>query len=198
MSDYFYLQYGNIKKNLDNTERPMNAIWYYTKSSSPFIMINKALRENHHEMIDYYSCFISKLDEELRQLSDEQDGFNGRTLYRGQSMKRTEFENLKNNLGGLKSFNNYLSTSTELDVALLFILNKQNDEEVNILFTIEIKLFKDKKPIPYAYIGHLSAYREEDEYLFARGSVFKIDSIVEPAEGNFWNVTLLLTNESNE
>ena len=204
MLEFLRQKYDNDKSNLKIIEQfhlessQHTAIWFYTQPSFLHRIVNKALRKNDWTRIFIFSDFILNLDKQLQELSIEQNYIPTSVLYRGQLMKHAEFEKLKNNRGGHITFNNFLSTSSKEEVALLFAGAGQHNDDIRILFCIDTGWSVSKKRGVYAYIGHESSFPDEEEYLFARGNVFVIRSIIVPNEHNVWRVNLLLTNEFNE
>jgi hypothetical protein len=207
MVDFLHgLQVSTVSKRkiieqFQSSPLPRTFVRLYTQSSPPlYRIINKALRESDLKTIDDCSYFILRLDMKIVQLSGKQTFVGRNTLYRGQFMKRAELEKWKENVNGLMYFNSFLSTTTDESIARRFISNQQKygNDEVSILFHIDIASTTGEKQSPYAYIGHLSAIPGEDEYLFARGSVFKIRSIIEPTKDNTWHVSLSLTKQNGE
>ncbi len=106
------------------------AIWWYTRDSFLYKLINKALRTQHVETLYNMRTFIRHLHEQLLQLSPvigQDPPTSTLTLYRGQRMSIREFEKLKNKEGGLLSVSNFLSTSANRELA--YIYAGEPDEE---------------------------------------------------------------------
>ena len=87
-------------------------------------MLNKALRSMEVELIVKMGFFVRDLHNNITALHTEQysghnhsDSF---TVYRGQGLSQTDFDQLKKTQGGLMSFNNFLSTSLDREVSLAF------------------------------------------------------------------------------
>ncbi|CAF4326054.1 unnamed protein product, partial [Rotaria sordida] len=94
------------------------AIEWYTKESFLYSMMNRALRCQDIETIMKMGFFISDLHKQIEKLYNEQKNQHEViTVYRGQGMSLDEFEKLKTSIGGLLSFNNFLSTSIDLKVS---------------------------------------------------------------------------------
>jgi hypothetical protein len=105
-----------------------------------------------------------------------------RDIHRGQAMSSNEFEKVKNSQGSLLSFNSYLSTSTDQQVALMFAESAgDNPALIGVLFHIDIDpsissaMFISLNNITH----HLD---EEQEILFLMHTVFRIDESIQIAE----------------
>ena len=59
-------------------------------------------------------------------------------MFRGQGLSETHFDQLQKTQGGLLSFNNFLSTSTERPVSLQFARGTITDDLVGVLFIMNI------------------------------------------------------------
>ncbi|CAF1399039.1 unnamed protein product, partial [Rotaria sordida] len=129
MIDYCRLQYeGNQYQvgMIDEFERDYDLhspIWWYTRDGFIHKMLNKALFQQDIDTMYAMRVFIKDLHWQLVQLSNQnplREKNEILTLYRGQKMRRNHFEDIKTNLRGLISFYNFLSTSGDREVALLF------------------------------------------------------------------------------
>jgi tetratricopeptide (TPR) repeat protein len=169
-------------------------IWWYTLESFMYKILNHALRTFDIDILVKMGFFIRDLHEQIEQRHSELSFSKKQlTVYRGQGMFNADFEKLKNAQGGLLSFNNFLSTSTEKSVAEGFA--RRNKSDVNkkaILFEIEIDT--SISSVPFTQIKDISAMEKEDEILFSMSTVFRIGEIKE-IEKNLWKVNLSLTSD---
>ncbi|CAF3615649.1 unnamed protein product, partial [Rotaria sp. Silwood2] len=68
-------------------------------------------------------------------------------------------------------------TTTSLQIALAFAnVSSNNNDFTRVLFCIETNLYVQHKR-PYANISNFSMFSDEDEVLFAMGSLFRIQYI---------------------
>jgi tetratricopeptide (TPR) repeat protein len=191
-------------KNVDKLEkeyRHHQPIWWYTYQCFLYSMLNRALRTMEVELIIKMGFFIRDLHEHLAVLHAEQFGGHSPstsfTVYRGQGLSQTDFDQLKKTQGGLLSFNNFLSTSKNRDVSLKFARRTISASDlVGILFLMKIDPFIPSTP--FANIRDVSAYQTEEEILFSMHSVFRIGQM-KPIDGNhrLWQVDLLLTSDND-
>jgi len=102
-----------------------------------------------------------------------------------------EFKKLKKSIGGLLSFNNFLSTSTNRHVSLGFAEHSLNkDDLIAVLF--EIHIDPAIRTVSFASLDGISYYSRENEILFSMHSIFRISGI-EHLYNRIWNVQLKLT-----
>ncbi len=128
---------------------------------------------------------------------DEND--NSFTVYRGQGMSKTDFDQMTKIKGGLMSFSNFLSTSKNRDISLNFARRAlPNSNMVGILFVMVID--PAILTIPFASIVDVSYYQDaENEVLFCMNTVFRIGEI-KPMDKNhrLFQVDLTLTSDNDK
>ena len=87
------------------------------------------LKDVHNHIVELHS----------QQVNGHQHHSNSFTVYRGQGLSQTDFHELQQTQGGLLSFNNFLSTSTNRDVSLRFVRRTINTSDlVGVLFVMQI------------------------------------------------------------
>jgi tetratricopeptide (TPR) repeat protein len=120
------------------------------------------------------------------------------SVYRGQGLSKADFQKMKETKGGLMSFNNFLSTSTDRAVSLAFAeSNASNPDLVGILFVMIID--PSKSTTPFASLNGISYFPEEDEVLFSMHSIFRIHDIKSMGENpRLIQVNLTLTDENDD
>ncbi|CAF5001735.1 unnamed protein product, partial [Rotaria sp. Silwood1] len=147
--------------------------------------------------------FIRNLHRQLENLYQEQLGAykNKFTVYRGQGLTEQDFQHLLNTKGGLLSFNNFLSTSTEKQVAMEFVQHTmhKNKDIVGVLFIMTIDSSEiSASTTPFALIDEYSASESEKEILFSMHTVFRVDDIKQAVSNNrLWEVQLSLTGDND-
>ncbi|CAF2108189.1 unnamed protein product [Rotaria magnacalcarata] len=165
----------------EQTYNDHTAIQWYSRDSFLFRIISKALRSSDAEMMFKMRYFLVDLYLQLDGLEKQVCGFNvspfKEKLYRGQLMSKTEFDCFKKLSGDIISINTFLSTTTSLQIALAFADASSNtDDFVPILFCIETDPSVQHKR-PYANISNYSMFSDEEEVLFAMGSLFRLQYI---------------------
>ena len=170
---------------------PDQAIWWYTKESCLYRMMNQALRKQDINLLFLFRFFIQDIYEQLQQ----QRCLDFLRVYRGQGIPVKELERLRTSVGQLISFNSFISTSRKKDAAEKF-LPGSNDLE-RVFWEIEADLALSSKR-PAADISQISAIKEEAEILFMLGSIFRVQSIYRSNSDNCWIVKLTLCTDDNE
>ena len=176
--------------------RPDQAIQWYTRECFTYRMLNHALRSFEADIIVDMGFFIHDLHRQIEQLHREQlEHYHGEafTVYRGQGLYMADFDKLTRTQGGLLSFNSFVSTTTDRDMAF-FIAESSSlaVEKVGILFVMTID--PTRTSTPFADIVQQSCFEDEAEILFSMHSVFRVDQ-VEGLDGNrrLFEVRLTLT-----
>ncbi|CAF1288644.1 unnamed protein product [Adineta steineri] len=197
---------NNIElKNVDKIEHEYHdrkPIWWYTYQCFLYSTLNKALRTMEVDLIIKLGFFIQDLHKHIVQLHAEQYGGQNNsdvfTVYRGQSLSETDFNQLISTQGGLLSFNNFLSTSKNRNVSLAFARRTINSSnKIGVLFIMKIDPMI--RSTPFANIINTSAFKKEDEILFSMHSVFRIGEAkqIDGPDSRLWKVKLTLTCDTD-
>ncbi|CAF2119483.1 unnamed protein product [Rotaria magnacalcarata] len=161
------------------------AIWWYTRESFLYRMMNKALRVRNTELIFLFRTVIRDIYEQLLAHQCQKRV----TAYRGQVLSIVEYKKLEKSCGSIISLNSFLSTSLNRRIAERFVEQNKHlcasGDHVVVIFEIEADPSvvctmngKDKKNRrPFAQIDELSYYGEESEVLFMLGSIFRLNEI---------------------
>ncbi|CAF3065182.1 unnamed protein product [Rotaria sp. Silwood2] len=191
-------------KEFEDHYNSHKAIFWYTRDTFLYRLLNKALREQDIDTLYSLRYFIRHLHLQLKDFHSKQISIETTaereeliTVYRGQLIKTEEFERkIRHNLGGFLSVTNFLSTTTVKQLATMFAGNGGEVDTQSILFQIDIN--QSVKKFPYANISTESVFGEEEgEILFTMGSVFRILSI-ESTATNMWYIHLKLTGEEDK
>lgn len=195
-----YGSLSNVEK-FESEYRPSTAIWWYTYPSFLFSMINRALRLIEADTIIRMGFFLCDLHCQIEQLHRAQ--FNGcrrgpLVVYRGQGLPMSEFEKLLNSNDGLISFNSFLSTSEDREVAVGFAqIALTCPELVAIIFRVNID--PSVSSTPFAVIGEVSYFKKkEEEVLFSMHSIFRLGKMnMIDSNNRFYEVELTLTSDDD-
>ncbi|CAF0985777.1 unnamed protein product [Rotaria sordida] len=181
-----------FKQDYENQQNHSNkvpnlAIRWYTKASFVNKMINKAMRTEDINQLYTFRFYIADLCANISRLHEEQKNYKFNIeLYRGLRLSIDEINKLKENVGNTISLNGFLSASKSLKVARRFAhgpSSRKNTEPVIMIFSVRTK---DKlKSIKFADLSdeNLSDYPEEEEVLFDLGSVFRVENVLDPYNG---------------
>ncbi|CAF4499283.1 unnamed protein product, partial [Rotaria sp. Silwood2] len=162
------------------TYTPDTAIQWYSRDSFVYRAFNKACRMLDSDAIIEFHSFVKDLDAQLKQLHCQQinDGtLLPLTVYRGQTTwGRDDIEKICANVGHLISMNTFLSTSTNREVANMYVSG--GDKNTSVIFEITVNDIKNNKYYPpFAHIRQFSQFEGEDEVLFGMSSIFKVISV---------------------
>jgi tetratricopeptide (TPR) repeat protein len=191
-------------KNADKLEKEYirhQAIWWYTYECFLYSMLNRALHTMEVDHIIKMSFFVRDLHYHIAALHFEQYGGHEHahsfTVYRGQGLSQTDLDQLKQTQGELLSFNNFLSTSKNLNVALDFARRTiATSDLVGVLFVMKIK--PSISTTPFANVRDASYHQREDEILFSLHSVFRIGRMKQIEKNDrLWQVHLTLTSNDD-
>ncbi|CAF1399751.1 unnamed protein product [Adineta steineri] len=190
-------------KYIDRFEKEYSsqlAIWWYTFPSNICSMLNYGLRTMEGDTIINMGFFIHDLHQQILQLHQQQvNSYHGKsfTVYRGQGLSKPNFEKLQKTKGGLMSFNNFLSTSTEEYIPLgLACSASENADMVGILFIMSVD--PNVKSALFASIKELSYFKEEYEILFSMHTVFRVGTTKQLNNNNrLYQVELQLTSDDD-
>ena len=200
MIDYcrrIYLDNPKAIIDLDNFEEtfiPELSIYWYTKESFLFQMLNKALWTPQPDVLYKLRYFLRHLYYQITSQAEiQREKLSSMIVYRGQTMSKEQIEKIKQNVGGFLSFNNFLSTSLEKEVARNFLVGS----EFGVLFEMHIDPTIQKFPmVNIELISYLHKDQNEQELLFAMGSVFRIIRIEQ--QKNLYLVQLTLSDQIDE
>lgn len=183
----------------ENEYRLKSPVWWYTYETFIYMMLNRVLRTHDANTIIKMGFFVNDLHQQIEKLHSTQfaDKQELLTVYRGQSLFKDNFRKLIESKGGLISFNNFLSTSEDRQVALAFAQsNSDHVDSVGILF--QITMDTRTSTTPYARINEFTHYSDERELLLSMHSIFRIEDIEMSEDSkNLWIVNLKMTNDND-
>ncbi|CAF5015542.1 unnamed protein product [Rotaria sp. Silwood1] len=176
----------------EDNYHPTKAIYYYTRASFLFRVINQILRLYDVDRIYRFGCYMADLHKQLEDLGNKQRCDSNQTIkkvYRGKKLSTDILQQLKDNIGHPISMNGLLSTTEHCDVARCFAgMEGVQNEYQSVIFEMNIDNTA-KLTTPYANVSGLSAIKDENEILFFMGFVWKIKSMEETTP-NRWYIVL--------
>ncbi|CAF3991695.1 unnamed protein product, partial [Adineta steineri] len=190
--------------NIDRFEKEYHdqlAIWWYTFPSNIYSMLNYGLRTLDADIIITMGFFLHDVHKQIQQLYEQQISAYGKKpflVYRGQGFAKSDFEKLQRTQGGLMSFNNFLSTSKDKEVAIDYAhIASTEPEKVGILFIMSID--PCIQSTPFAFIKEISHFKKEEEILFSMHTVFRVGAIKKMDNQNqLYQVELQLTSDDDQ
>ena len=170
-------------------------IWWYTSEFFLYSLVNKTLYLLDISVIMKIGFFIRDLHQQIQCCHSKQCHKNQLiTLYRGQYLLEEHFKQLCQTQGGLLTFNNFLSTTTEISKALWFVQHKRSGQ-VGIFFTITPHQLLSSTP--FASIDKFSEHPTEKEVLFSMHTIFRIENVEFCPTNQIWKVELTQTTLNN-
>ncbi|CAF3715644.1 unnamed protein product [Rotaria sp. Silwood1] len=201
--DYYREQNDIPKGQLKQVEREYRnhaAIWWYTVETFIYSMINRGLRQMDVNIIFNMGFFVCHLHNHIAKLHREQKGHNMPTkfqIFRGQGLSMEDFEKMKTTKGGLRSFNNFLSTSRDRKISPENFARPatQNLTLVSILFVMaNDTAICSNSSTPFAEVSKVGYYKDqEEEILFTTRKIFRIDRterVEDKHTDRLWQVNL--------
>ncbi|CAF4429180.1 unnamed protein product [Rotaria sp. Silwood2] len=176
-------------------------IWWYTYECFLYKMLNRGLRRLDIDIIILLGFFIRDLYRQIEQLYANQNhnrAMGSFVVYRGQAMSNADFDKLQKGIGGLISFNDFLSTSKSYAVSMAFARQALDDpDSVGVIFLMKID--PSSATIHFADVEQLSYTKHENEILFSMHAIFRIERIG-CIKGNkqLWEVHLRMTKDNDE
>ena len=176
------------------------AIWWYTRDSCFYRILNKALRVQDFDMLFAFRFFITDISKQIKSEYENYIRTNGNRnlirVYRGQLISDDELELMKNSVDDFLSMNSFLSTSRNRLTALKFVQNSRRGSNMRrILFEIDIDPRLRTKA--FADIGKISFFDDEDEVLIMLGALFRIKKVYEHENDRIWIASLMLASEDD-
>ncbi|CAF2944381.1 unnamed protein product [Rotaria sp. Silwood2] len=181
---------------IDEFEReyePEYALWWYTRETFLYRLLNKALRAQNIDLLYLFGFFIRDLEQELqnrRYMSPIH-------VYRGQLMSTEELNLLKDSKDKLISVNSFLSTTFSLKMAEVYLDSSNNDNMFQkVLFEICADPRQDDIK-PFVDLSQISLFPDEEEILMMLGSVFRLTDIHLDDNNNIWHIKMNLCSDND-
>lgn len=179
-------------REFQETYSPDKALWWYTRESFFYKILNAALRTQNIHVMFLFRAFIADIS---RQLANNQAD-NCLRVYRSQLMSTEEIRNLKQYMNQLISVNSFFSTTRERETALFLLGNSTSQVDLErVLFEIDAdpKIITTK---PFADISQQSHFPGESEVLFMLGSIFRLEHI-NCNDNGIWIIRMTLCNDND-
>ncbi|CAF1107115.1 unnamed protein product [Adineta steineri] len=190
------------------TYKSTEAIKYYTGDSFLYRLFNQAFRTENIDFIFLFRFFLIDIYNHLQGLYSEQFltsanyANNTIVVYRGQSMKLTEFDQIKNSIGRLISIGTFFSTTKNHQLAVIYSESQGqngNLELLSVVFEIEVNLTYKITKRPFASVEHISKFPDEEEILFSVGSTFRILDVRDRrADDGYWLVQMIMVQDDDD
>ena len=179
---------------VDEFERdyvPGKCLWWYTRNSFLFRLLNKALRVQNIDLLYLFRFIIRDLKEELEKNKCSSPVH----IYRAQRMSKDEIGMLQKSVGEYVSMNAFFSTSVDRQQAQSFFSSASLPDDVQeVFFKIDADPRLDSIK-PFSDITRFSYYSGEREVLFMIGSIFQVTEMTRGSD-EIWNIRIKLCSEN--
>jgi DNA-binding phage protein len=165
------------------------AIYWYTADSFFYRFMTKCLINHDIDGIFKLRYFICDMRDQMTQISQTAP-LRPTKLYRGKVMHRNRFEHILRNIGRKVSFNNFVSTTSDNEVASVFAGRDMDvpPDYTSVIFDIQVKPTESCSTL-MTDVGKYSGYGEEKESIFFAGSTFRLTS-AEKLDNDSWLVKM--------
>ncbi|CAF1239436.1 unnamed protein product [Adineta steineri] len=170
------------------------AIWWYTRESFLYPLLNQAFRVENITMLLLCQFVIRDIHQRICDLDEVTSLNENMTCYRGQLMSRDEVDLLRRSVGSIISMKTFFSTTLNKQYALIRVdVPVHNSSVIDtepVFFEITIQRNILYLGEPFANISAESSFPDEEEILFSIGSLFRINEVFNE-EGKFWKINLI-------
>ncbi|CAM4770902.1 unnamed protein product [Rotaria magnacalcarata] len=180
--------------HLDEFEKnysPDKVLWWYSRESFFYNVLNRALRNENIHIIFLFREFICDIYHQLKKYQVKTPI----TTYRCQLMSSDELKTLNASVGNFISVNSFFSSSASAKEARSFIHTffiRDNLEPVLFEITADPNVATNK---PFADISIFSEFNGEYEVVFMLGSIFRLNSIRRSSDNKLWVIQMTLCSE---
>ncbi|CAF1538206.1 unnamed protein product [Adineta ricciae] len=190
-SEYYRDNKAQLKilKEFQQTYSSKKSVWWYTRNSFLYRLLNKSLRMQNISQLFLFRFIICDLRKQLEKYRCTVPV----RLYRGQLMSKEELGVLQDSVGGYISINSFLSTSLDREIARSFLCEPNELERVLFQIDADPRLVNIK---PFADITGLSDFTQEKEVLMMIGCIFRLLNI-SCDNDNIWIVSMELCSDDN-
>ncbi|CAF3700027.1 unnamed protein product [Rotaria sordida] len=183
LSYHFDMNAANEKFVNDLAEhyQPKDALTWYCKAGPLFLMLNRALRNGRMDVIYKYRQIIRDISLALQHEHCAQHQYyevitmgDPYYVFRGQNMPMANIVALQGSINKVVSFNGFISTSHDSNVAKTFLQSRESGFEP-VLFAFKID--RNQETTAFADIKDFSSMKSEDEVLFDLNCLFRVTAI---------------------
>jgi len=181
-----------IVKEFERDYSSNRSLWWYTRQSFLYRLLNKALRVQNIDLLYLFRFFIRDLGKEL----ENNKCSSLLRVYRAQRMSKEEIGMLKKCVGEYISMNSFLSTSLNRQQARSFLFSADTSDDVEqVFFEIDADPRLDNIK-PFRNITSSSYFPDEEEVLFMVGTIFRLVKMKRESDG-IWNIRMMLCSEND-
>ncbi|CAF3606958.1 unnamed protein product [Rotaria socialis] len=177
----------NILEEFEKDYLPERSLWWYTRHSFLYRLMNKAFRIENIDLLLLFRFFIR----DIRQQLIKNKAASAIRAYRGQFICKEDLELLTKFSGEFISMNSFLLASSDYEQTRSSLLSFTSSYQIEkVLFEINANPQSDNLRA-FSNITSFSYYRNKEEVLFMIGSIFRLVRIDRDING-IWHIQLNL------
>lgn len=181
-----------IVKQFEREYSPNKALWWYTRPSFLYRMLNKAFRVQNIDLLYRFRFVIRDIKCELERNKCSRLV----RVYRAQLMSKEEIQMLKSRMKQFMSINSFLSTSLDPDLARFCLTDSTYADDLERVF-FQIDADPQLPNVkPFSDLTQFSHLPLEEEVLFMAGSIFRLHDIHLDQDG-IWNIRMSLCSDND-
>lgn len=167
-------------------------VWWYTRESPLYRILNKALRVQNVELLFLFKFFIRDLHNYLERNRSSSPV----RVYRAQLMLEDELQRLKSSIGKSIFMNSFLSTTLNREKAIFYFTESApSNDLLQVLFDIDIDP-QMRNVKSYANISAQSYFSDEEEVLTTLGSIYRVNNVEQ--ESHIWIIQMSMDEDTNK
>jgi pentatricopeptide repeat protein len=186
----------NILREFEADYSSDRAIWWYTRETFLYRLLNKAFRMQNLDLLLTFRFFIR----DIQRLIEQNKCTHSLYVYRSYLMSNEEIQFFKNSVGEFLSINGFFTTNLHREQTISYLNNPDitNDHE-KVFFEIAADPHTDSNK-PFCNITSLSYFSSEEQIIFTLGSIFRLDSIHQQEDGKdrIWIIRMRLSTEKHK
>ncbi|UJR26371.1 hypothetical protein I4U23_007704 [Adineta vaga] len=185
-----------ILREFENDYSSDRALWWFTRETFVYRLINKAFRIQNLELLLIFRFFIR----DIQRLIEQNKCTNALYVYRSYLMSMDEMDLFRNSIDEFLSINGFFITNIHRQQTINYLLNSDLTHDLEkVLFEIYADPQTDSHK-PFCNITPFSFFTGEDQILFTLGSIFRLVSIHQQDIENhrIWIIRMKLTTESHK
>ncbi|CAF0791846.1 unnamed protein product [Rotaria sp. Silwood1] len=189
----------NIICEFENNYSSNQALWWYTRDTFVYHLLNKAFRIQNIDLLLIFQFFMH----DIQRLIQENKYTKSVYVYRSYIISNDELQLLKNSIGEFILINEFFLTNLHRQQALSYLNNNNNNDITNdyekVLFEIYIDAYIDSNK-PYCNITSFNHFSNEEKVLFTLGSIFRVINIQQQDYGKIklWFIRMKLSNDKHK
>ncbi|CAF0984642.1 unnamed protein product [Rotaria sordida] len=182
----------NILEEFEKDYLSERSLWWYTRHSFLYRLMNKAIRVQNIDLLLLFRFFIH----DIRQQLIKNKSLSSIHVYRAQLMFKEELELLTKLSGEFISINSFLLTTPNYEQTRYFLSSLISSDNMEKVF-IEIIGDPQRDDIKsFSNITSYSYFQNKEEVLFMIGSIFRLVRINRDIN-NIWNIQLILCSNND-